>query len=60
MEGGNGVVHTADPVQLESLGTPGSCAFLGDRATYFLEGLKGALSHTTTGQVLTTLLDQLP
>lgn len=48
-EGGNGVVHTAHPVQAGSLGTPGSCAFLSDRSTYFLEGLKGVLSHTTTG-----------
>lgn len=52
-EGGNGVVHRAvvhrtDPAQAGSLGTPGSCAFLGRRPT-FLEGPRGVLSHTAAG-----------
>lgn len=48
-EGGIGVVHRADSAQAGSLGTPGSCALLGCRSTYFPEDLRGALSHTTTG-----------
>ena len=41
------VVHKADPAQAGTLGTPGSCAFGGRRSSYLLEGLRGALGHTT-------------
>lgn len=56
-EGGNGLIHRADPAQPGSSGTPRSFAFVGRKSAYFLEGLKKTLSVTPRGggQVLTTL-----
>lgn len=49
-EGGNGLIHRADPAQPGSSGTPGSFAFVGRKSTYFMEGLKkNAIGHTTGG-----------
>lgn len=48
-EGGNGLIHRADPAQPGSSGTPRSFAFVGRKSAYFLEGLKKTLSVTPRG-----------